>query len=133
MKILINRGNLQNAKSYPYWDELISLLKDDEVKEIKGIMPIKEIVELVNWCDVWLSIDSFLPHLCAYYKLKTGIVIWGKSDPELFGYKHNNNILKSHENLRKDQFRWWKDVVWNKADFYPAETILSEINKLRNE
>ena len=61
MKILINRGNKQNAKSYPFWDELLLLLKDYEVKEIKGILPEKDIIDLINWSDIWITIDTFLP------------------------------------------------------------------------
>ncbi len=134
MNILINRGNIQNTKSYPFWEELILLLKDHEVKEIKGILTEKEIIDLVNWSDVWIATDSFLQHLCAYHKLKKGIVIWGKSDPLLFGYTHNINLLKDRKYLRKMQFRdWvsvWNDVEWNKDTFVSPETILDAINKI---
>ncbi len=134
MKILIVRGNKQNTKSYPYWEELILLLKDHEIKEIKEILPEQEIIDLVNWSDVWITIDSFLPHLCAYHKLKRGIVIWGKSDPLLFGYPHNINLLKDKKYLRKMQFRdWvspWNDVEWNKEAFVSPETILEALNNV---
>ncbi len=134
MNILINRGNIQNTKSYPFWDELILLLKDHEIKEIKGILTEKEIIDLVNWATVWIATDSFLQHLCAYHKLKKGIVIWGKSDPLLFGYPHNINLLKDRKYLRKMQFRdWvsaWNDVEWNHDTFVSPETILDAINKI---
>ena len=112
MKILISKGNIKNAKSYPdeYWDELIDLLKDHEIKEIKGILPLNEIVDLVNWADTILSIDSFLPHLIVYHKIdKKVIVLWGTSDPLIFGYPENINLLKDRSNLREQQFKWWKD------------------------
>ena len=127
MKILISRGNIQNAKSYPFWDELILLLKNHEIKEIKGILPEHEIIDLVNWSDEWISIDSFLPHLCAYHKLKRGIVLWGKSDPELFGYQHNVNLLKDRKYLRPDQFSYWTGVVHNTDDFVSAQVVASVI------
>jgi hypothetical protein len=129
MKILICRGNFESPKSYPYWTELLDLLKDNEIKEIKGILTEKEIIDLVNWSDIWISIDSFLPHLCAFKKLKPGIVVWGKSDPEMFGYKHNTNLLKSRDNLRpgKEQFMWWKDVPYNKEIFVLPQEIKEHI------
>lgn len=127
MKILIIRGNIQNAKSYPYWEELLVLLKDQEIKEIKGILPEQEIIGLVNWCNCWCSTDSFLPHLVKYYNLKPGIVLWGKSDPEIFGYPENINLLGDRKNLRPDQFRWWKDVEWRKEDFVRPEIIVSHL------
>src|ERR1035437_215856 len=131
MKILINRGNIQNCKSYPYWDELVLLLKDHEVKEIKGILPEQEIIDLVNWCDIWITIDTFLQHLCAYHKLKKGIVLWGKSNPQYFGYKDNINLYKDEKYFRVNQFRnWtseWNDIVNNPAAFVSPETILKAI------
>lgn len=129
MKILINRGNLINAKSYPYWDELLVLLKDHKVKEIKGTIPIKEIIDLVNWCDTWVTIDTFLQHLCAFHKLKPGIVIWGKSDPIIFGYPHNINLLKSRDFLRKDQYVFWTNVPIEKNAFVSPQTVLASIIK----
>ena len=127
-KILINRGNVINAKSYPFWDELN--LKDHEVKEIKGILSSQELIDLVNWCDTWVSIDSFLPHFCAYHKLKPGIVLWGTSDPLIFGYKHNTNLLKNRKYLRNEQFKWWKDEVNNPDTFLSTDTILQSIEKM---
>jgi hypothetical protein len=129
MKILINRGNNLTAKSYHYWDELISLLEGHEIKEIKGILPENEIINLVNWCDKWISIDSFLQHLVAYHKLKPGIVIWGLSDPELFGYKENINLLKDKKYLRQgiEQYLFWKDVPIKKDSFVSAKEVYNSM------
>ena len=126
-KILIIPGNIQNAKSYPHWDKLCELLKDHEIKKIEGILPITQIVDLVNWCDKWVSIDSFVPHLCAYYDLKQGIVIWGKSDPEIFGHKHNINLLKDRKYLKPQQFQWWREEKFDPEVFISPEEIIKNI------
>ncbi len=132
MHILIIRGNNQNCKSYPYWEELLLLLKDHEVKEIKGILSEQEIIDLINWSDVWINIDSFVQHLAAYHKLKKGIVLWGKSDPKLFGYPHNINLLKDKKYLRQNQYRdWvspWNDVEQNLDMWVSPETVLDALN-----
>lgn len=127
MKILINRGNAEDAKNYPYWVELIKLLKEHEVKEIKGILQEQDIIDLVNWCDVWISIDSFLQHLVAYHKLKPGIVLWGTSHPAIFGYDSNVNLLKDKKYLRADPYLWWRDEARNPEAFVAPNKILESI------
>lgn len=124
MKILVVPGNVQNAKSYPYWERFLKLANKYEVKTINGILPDKEIIGLINWCDIWISIDSFLPHLAHYHKLKRGIVLWGQSDPNIFGYPTNINLLKDRKYLRPDQFKWWKDEPHNPEVFVTPEEIL---------
>jgi ADP-heptose:LPS heptosyltransferase len=129
MKILINRGNIHNAKSYPYWEELLVLLKDFEIKEVVGILSEEELIELINWCDIWVSIDSFMQHLVAFHNLKPGIVLWGKSNPKMFGYKTNSNLLGDIKNLRKDQFVWWKDIKSDPNDFVLPSIVFNDIIK----
>lgn len=132
--VLINRGNIQNAKSYDGWEKVIELLKDQyEIKEIRGILQERDIINLINECFVWVSIDTFLPHLCAFYKLKPGIVLWGKSDPDIFGYKENTNLLKDKKYLRPGQFLWWKDVPHSPDDFVSPEEVYNAIISHKNK
>ncbi|MFA5050998.1 MAG: hypothetical protein WC499_02690 [Patescibacteria group bacterium] len=129
MKILVSAGNIKTAKSYPYWEKFFELAKGHEIKKIEGILPFSEIVKMVNECDIWISIDSFLPHLCAYHKLKRGVVLWSKSDPLIFGYEHNINLLKSREYLRPDTYGTWSDTVCDKNAFVSPQVLLQEIEK----
>jgi len=131
MNILIVPGNIQGPKSYPRWEKLMSLLRGHKIKRLDGILKKQGIIDLVNWCDVWVSIDSFLPHFVAYHKLKPGIVLWGTSDPLLFGYQENTNLLKDRKYLREQQFKWWKDEVHNPDAFVDPELIVKEIDKLQ--
>jgi len=130
MKILIVPGNVQNAKSYPYWDSLLSLLKDHEIRKIEGILKEQEIIDAINWCDTWISIDSFVQHLVTYHHLKPGIVLWGKSDPLIFGYPTNINLLKDRKYLREDQFKWWKDEPIDIDVFVQPEEIIKRLQIL---
>lgn len=124
MNILTCEGNVKNAKSYPHWNELYDLLKDHEIKKIEGIFPIEEIKSLVEWADVVITIDSFLPHLIKFYDLKKKvIVLWGKSDPLIFGYPENTNLLKDRKYLRKEQFRWWLDEPVEDVFVSPQEIL----------
>lgn len=128
MKILICKGNLKNAKSYPdkNWEDFLILAKDHEIKEIKGILKEQEIIDLVNWSDKWISTDSFLPHLVTYHKLKPGIVLWGKSNPSIFGYSTNVNLSKGR--FRPDQFRHWVNIPHEPSDFVSASDLYKSLN-----
>jgi hypothetical protein len=130
MKILIIPGNVQNAKSYPHWDGFKALAKAHDIKTMEGILKEEEIVNLINWCDTWISIDSFVQHLVTYHRLKPGIVLWGKSNPDLFGYKTNVNLLKGRKYLRDQQFKWWRDESPNPDAFVSPEIVLWEAENL---
>ena len=80
---------LVNAKSYPWWSELMRLLSgqhiiqiglDDEeqlVNDFRKNLKLKEIESLLKDCYFWLSIDSFLPHLIKLKKSGREIVLCG--------------------------------------------------------
>jgi len=131
MKLLFSPGNIKNAKSYPHWNALEKLLGGHEIKKIEGILQEQEIIDLIHWCDIWISIDSFLPHLARYHGLKNGIVIWGKSDPLIFGYPENVNLIKDRKYLRAEQFRWWKDEPVDDGVFVSPEEILEAIHRFK--
>lgn len=133
MKIFTVPGNLVTPKSYPHWDRFLELAKGHDVHVLNGMLTIPEIIDQVNWCDVWISIDSFLPHLVAYYKLKPGIVIWGLSDPLIFGHPENVNLLKDRKYLRSDQFHWWKDQPNVLDAFVEPEIIMREVERIQHE
>ena len=78
-----------------------------KIPQASKITIAKKIISLVNVCSVWASVDNFLPHLCACHGLTPGVVVFSKSDPSIFGYEHNVNILKSREHLRVDQWGRW--------------------------
>jgi len=117
------RNGKNNPKNYPYWQKVI-----DEINKIGGYniiqigvegeakfkgcehkfnLTMKELKDLTLSAYTFLSVDNFYPHFCNTLG-KYGIVVWGKSDPEIFGYKQNNNILKNRKFLRKNQFDIWE-------------------------
>ena len=130
MRILVCEGNMKTAKSYPFWEQLYPLLEHHEVKKIEGILSEPEIIELLNWCDVWVSIDSFLQHLVAWKGIKRGVVLWGISNPDMFGYPNNVNLLKDRKYLRPDQFIWWKDEKLNPDAFVDPKMVVLAIESV---
>lgn len=129
MKIVISpfsqklRNGKENPKNYPYWKELIMLLphQDNEIIQIgvsgeeqlvpnaKFDMKIPELREFIQDMDMFLSVDNFFPHFCHHYG-KHGVVLWGRSNPEIFGYPENLNLLRDTKYLREDQYGMWEST-----------------------
>ena len=133
------RNGKENAKNYPHWKELVYLLKNNfftiqvGVKEEVSIeanqylvdKSLKELEDIIISSDIWISIDNFFPHLAS--KIKSGIVIWAQSSPDLFGYKTNVNLLKDKKYLRKDQWLWWENVEFDSEAFMKPSEIFQKV------
>ena len=105
------RNFQQNAKNYPHMQTLITALKHnkdiDEIWQIgikneyrfegaihKFDLSLTEIEKLARQADLWISVDNFFPHLCYAQEVPTkGIVLFSKSDPNIFGYSKFTNTL----------------------------------------
>lgn len=141
-----------HPKNYPFWEELISLLKKDghEIIQI-GVEGEKELVDnckfglctkdLIDLCstmDAFISVENFFPHFIHYnfadkrYRGsgKRGIVLFGKSDPEIFGYPENINLLKDKKYLRWDQFGPWEATDFVEEAFVKPDRVILELDKL---
>ena len=116
-----------HAKSYPYWGELIPKIKSLGYRlaqiGMRGEVPLegmddywwslsfKELEDKVRICRCWISVDNFFQHMINSMDIRVkGIVIWGISDPDIFGYDYNTNILKDRKYLRPDPFGTWKEI-----------------------
>lgn len=150
MKILIApfsrnlRNGNKNPKNYPYWKELITLLEKEGyeltqvgmqgeeplVKNVFFNQPLATIKQLIIKCDLWVSVDSFLQHM-AYPLNKKGIVIWGVSDPNIFGYEQNINILKDRRYLRHNQFGIWEEQPFKEEVFVKPDVVVKIIKTLK--
>ena len=135
-----------SAKSYPYMQELCDILaKDYRLIQI-GVgkerrlnncehrfdMPLKDVELALKCAGFFLSIDNFLHHAAHYFGVP-GIVIFGPSDPEIFGYKDQVNIIKDRSLLRKDQFGFYfVDYKWEHSaiGWYPPE-IIATMGKIK--
>jgi ADP-heptose:LPS heptosyltransferase len=151
MKILLSpyskplRNGKENPKNYPYWETVVSKLIADghEVvqiryggeKEVPGIKSVVEytslkvVEKLLDECDTFLAIDNFLQHL-AHFKKKVGVVVWGKSDPTLFGYHENTNLLKDRKYLRNRQFDIWEAEEFDPKVFVEPQIVVESVEKI---
>ena len=155
MKIVISpysrslRNGKKNAKNYPWWEDLVELIKEKghEVVQIgtkeeipissaddfKFNLPLKEIEYLISESDLWMSVDNFLPHFCNWKKIEAqGVVIFSKSDPNIFGYPQNKNIFKTRRCFRKNQFAIWEEEEFDIDSFIPPKSVMQIIDSLDN-
>jgi len=131
-----------HAKSYPYWAELVQKLKGAGYKIIqigrKGEEPIngcehvwdktfKALETMLLDCRCWIAVDNFLGHFINTLDvIVPGITIWGESDPKIYGYNYNLNILKDPKYLRSDQFGWWVNREKTPWEYRPRNNEMYE-------
>ena len=151
MKLLLSpyaqvmRNGKRNPKNYPFFSELIKMLEDaghtiiqigrkneeQLVKDFRSDLPLKELRKLLEEVDLFITIDSFLPHMAKHYG-KKGIVIFSKSDPLIFGYPENMNVLKDRKHLRERQFDIWETEEYDEKAFIEPKIIFDSISSYIN-
>lgn len=130
--------NQFNPKNPPieWWRELVSLINepiiqigvDSEIKlvpneYIKFNLTLPALEKLIKYSRTWIAVDSFIQHL-AWSLNKPGIVIWGQSNPKIFGHKENINLLKGEEYLMKNQFVKWDMVPYRNDVFVDPQEVI---------
>lgn len=135
----------RNAKNFPHWVTVIEELKMKYHVIQVGVsgeeeLPATELMfnksfhylsQMVKNCHVWLSVDNFFHHFCTLHK-KPGIVIFGKSDPEIFGHPSNLNMLKSRDCLRHDQFNIWHNEPYDDNVWVTPEEVVTAVSQWNN-
>jgi ADP-heptose:LPS heptosyltransferase len=137
----VMRNGKENPKNYPYWSEVIKGLQKKKLHVIQiGVKneqrlnandfafdkSLDELSELIKICTAWASVDNFFHHLC-YLLEKPGVVIFGKSDPKIFGHELNDNLLKDRSYLRPAQFNFWEDVEYSTECFIEPQVVVETI------
>lgn len=139
------RSGNRNPKNYPYWVELIQRLNANghEVVQIGAAgeeliegtseriigWPFSKLRDVINNADLWISVDSWLPHFCHCERLKSGVVIWGKSSPQVWGYPDNENLFVSTEHFRPFQFQHWETEPYDPNVFPPVMQVVWAVER----
>lgn len=138
----------QNPKNYDKWEEVVNLLKKENVeviqvgllnedkingvKEFQTNLSFSQLKDLLFKCDTWMSVDNFFNHFATYHKKTPGVVVFGRSDPNIFGYPENYNLLKNRKYLRKDQFNIWEAIKYSSEVFVDPDFIVKYVMKAIN-
>jgi len=133
------REDKPHPKNYPYWKELLPKI-DDRIIQVgidgeKQLVPdfrknlsLHDLGELVKKCTTWISVDSFFQHFC-WDLGKPGIVLFGRSDPNIFGHPENINLLADRKYLREKQFWLWEQTEFIEESFVKPDVVLEALNK----
>lgn len=129
------RNGLRNPKDYPFWKELEDTLCTDAYRQkvilinIEKELPLPELRAVLLEADIIITVDSFIQHYC-WSIGKRCVVLFGKSDPDIFGHRENINVLKDRKYLRPDQFNTWEETSYNSEAFVTPDVVLDIIDKL---
>ena len=141
-KKLPTGGN--NPKNFPHWKRVAQLLRQEGLKTLQvGIKgeerigcdwelfsaPLKDIKRQIGNCTTWISVDNFLPHLAKWVGVP-GVVVFGKSDPNIFGYPENINLLKDKAFLRPNQWLFWHQDIYDAEAFVSPKTVLEAVLRM---
>ena len=129
-----------NPKNYPFWAELIDLIDEPIVQigvsgetqlvpDFRQNLSMADLKNLIKECRTWISCDSFFQHL-AWSEGKKGIVLWGCSDPLIFGHEENVNLLKDRKYLSQNQFLWWEATEANSEAFVPPSEVFAILSSI---
>jgi 3-methyladenine DNA glycosylase AlkD len=132
-------GGKQNPKNYPYWKELIEMIDEPIIQvgiegekqlvpDFRKNLPITELRKLIQECRTWISCDSFFQHL-GWDESKKGIVLWGVSDPLIYGHPENINLLEDRKHLAENQFLWWEFVDHRNERFVKPKIVLEHLKE----
>jgi hypothetical protein len=131
----------KNPKNYPHWQSVVNQLVGNGKKVVQigttHEVPLSgvevrfgkkwvELMQMVQECDTWASVDNFFPHLCSHTK-RPGVVVWSRSDPRIFGYPTNANLLKDRSYLRPDPFGRWPACAYLEEAFLGPEAVANAI------
>lgn len=131
------RNGKRNPKNYPYWKELIELIdepivqvgvegEEQLVPDFRKNLSLPALMQLIKDCRTWIGCDSFFQHL-AWSEGKQGVVLWGPSDPVIFGHPENINLLADRQLLAKDQFVWWEATEHMDERFVKPEEVIPHL------
>jgi hypothetical protein len=147
MTILISPWSRQTTdgkpspKNYPWWLQVVSMLRQEgyRIQQISmpgepGIganeradrLPLREIEGRIRESEAWASVDNFMGHL-GWSVAKPGVVIFGQSDPRIFGHPENFNLLKDRKYLREQQWWLWSQTPYREDVFVPPEKVVVAI------
>ena len=139
----LREKNTPHPKNFPYWKELLLLLPEYEIIQIgvegeerlvencKFNLPTPALIELSTDIDTWISVENFFPHFMHLnHPTIEGVVIFSQSDPAIFSYPENINLLKDKKYLRWDQYGPWEMAEFKKEAFVSPEEVAKAVKSI---
>ncbi len=136
-KELSNKKPNPKSPTITWWKQLVSLIKEpiiqiglkneiQLVSDFRQDLSIPKLCDLLAECRTFITIDSFVQHL-AWDQNKSGIVIWGQSDPKIYGHDIHTNLLKDKKYLMPNQFLMWELVNYREDCFISPTEVVNKL------
>lgn len=134
------RSGRQNPKNYPWWPQVLARIvlpvtqvavagDPALVSDVRWNLELSELAKLVDECHTWLAVDSFFQHFC-WDRNNPGIVLWGPSNPHIFGHEENINLTLGQPAWRTNQFLTWEQEPVDIHKHVPPEQVLTALELL---
>lgn len=131
------RNGAKHPKNYPFWEEVLKQIKEPVIQvgvsgetqivsDFRQNLSLPDLAKLVQESKTWMSCDSFFQHFC-WDLGKPGVVVFGQSDPNIFGHPENINLLKDRKYLREKQFWIWEQAEYNEDAFVSPEMVIQAL------
>jgi ADP-heptose:LPS heptosyltransferase len=130
-----------SPKDYPHAKELAELLETDHeliqvagngdvqvAKDVRRNLPFKEVGKLIEESDTGICVDSYLQHYY-WYLNRRAIVLFGPSDPVVFGHPENLNLLRDRSYLRPNQFDLYYTTDYKPEAFVSPQEVLDVLQE----
>lgn len=130
-----------SPKDYPFAKELCRLLENnDEIiqvggdtdeqiaKDFRKNLSFREVGNLIRESKTGICVDSYLQHYYWFLNRKA-IVLWGISDPIIFGHKMHLNLLKDRKYLRPNQFDLYYSNEYNTEAFVAPNEVMKALRE----
>ncbi len=136
-KELISKNPNPKSPSLMWWKTLVSKITEPIVQigvtgekqlvsDFRLNLSMNQLISLLDECRTFITIDSFFQHL-AWDQNKPGIVIWGQSNPKIYGHDIHTNLLKGKEYLMPDQFLTWELVKYRDDCFVEPQEVIAKL------
>lgn len=142
------RNGQKNPKNFPHWAVLVEKLwmrgirvvqvgapgeeKIAGVHDFKFGLKLSELKAMLEKSETWVSVDNFFNHFATFHG-RRGVAIFSRSDPRIFGYDQNINLLKDRSYLRPNQFEMWEQDTFREDAFVSADAVLDAIVTILSE
>ena len=131
-----------SPKDYPHARQLAELLEkdyelvqvggngDEQVaKDFRPNLSFNDLGKLIDASQTGICVDSYLQHYY-WYRDRKAIVLFGISDPLIFGHSENLNLLVDRGFLRPNQFDLYYLNQYNPEAFVSPEEVLAALETL---
>ncbi len=135
-------GGKPSPKDYPWPQELAAKLQENHeviqvagnddpqvVSDVRRNLTFDEVGKLIGQSDGGICVDSYLQHHF-WFVGRRAIVLFGISDPVIFGHPEHLNLLRDRSFLRPQQYDLYYVNQYAPEAFVKPEEVIEAVMNL---